>query len=112
MKIPYVLVVGEKRRKDDAVAVRERKGDEGAVKLAEWLEKIKKEIAARSLLKIAQDRRRRWSTASGKTALAIAIARRFDGEIVSADSRQIYRGMDIGNRKTHKAEMRRASSSY
>lgn len=38
-------------------------------------------------------------TAVGKTAAAIAVARRFDGEIVSADSRQIYRGMDIGTVK-------------
>lgn len=38
-------------------------------------------------------------TASGKTALAIALARRFDGEIVSCDSMQIYRGMDIGTAK-------------
>ncbi len=35
-------------------------------------------------------------TASGKTDLAIALARRFDAEIVGADSRQIYRGMPIG----------------
>jgi tRNA dimethylallyltransferase len=35
-------------------------------------------------------------TASGKTNLAIALARRFDAEIVGADSRQIYRGMAIG----------------
>lgn len=35
-------------------------------------------------------------TASGKTALAIELAKRFDGEIVGADSRQIYRGMPIG----------------
>lgn len=35
-------------------------------------------------------------TASGKTDLAIALARRFDAEIVNADSRQIYRGMPIG----------------
>ncbi len=38
-------------------------------------------------------------TASGKSSLAIAIAKKFDGEIVSADSRQIYRGMDIGTAK-------------
>ena len=38
-------------------------------------------------------------TAVGKTAAAIAVARRFGGEIVSADSRQIYRGMDIGTAK-------------
>ncbi len=36
------------------------------------------------------------STASGKTDLAIELARRFDAEIVGADSRQIYRGMPIG----------------
>lgn len=35
-------------------------------------------------------------TASGKTDLAIALAKRFDAEIVSADSRQIYRGMPLG----------------
>ncbi len=38
-------------------------------------------------------------TASGKTKLAVALARRFGGEIVSADSRQVYRGMDIGTGK-------------
>lgn len=38
-------------------------------------------------------------TAVGKTALAIALARQFGGEIVSADSRQIYRDMDIGTAK-------------
>lgn len=38
-------------------------------------------------------------TASGKTALGIALAQRFGGEIVSADSRQIYRQMDIGTAK-------------
>ncbi len=35
-------------------------------------------------------------TASGKTACAIALAHRFNGEIVSADSMQVYRGMEIG----------------
>ncbi len=38
-------------------------------------------------------------TASGKTHLAVELSRRFDGEIVSADSRQIYRGLDIGTGK-------------
>lgn len=38
-------------------------------------------------------------TASGKSDLAIALARQHDGEIISADSRQIYRGMDIGTGK-------------
>ena len=38
-------------------------------------------------------------TASGKTPLAVALARRVDGEILSADSRQVYRRMDIGTGK-------------
>ncbi len=38
-------------------------------------------------------------TASGKTRRGVAIARHFDGEIVSADSRQVYTGMDIGTGK-------------
>jgi tRNA dimethylallyltransferase len=38
-------------------------------------------------------------TAVGKTAAAIAVARRFGGEVVSADSRQVYRGMDVGTAK-------------
>ncbi|MBQ6352289.1 MAG: tRNA (adenosine(37)-N6)-dimethylallyltransferase MiaA [Lentisphaeria bacterium] len=38
-------------------------------------------------------------TATGKTALAVALARRFDGEIVSVDSRQVYRRMDLGTGK-------------
>lgn len=38
-------------------------------------------------------------TASGKSALAVALARLFDGEIVSVDSAQVYRGMDIGTAK-------------
>jgi tRNA dimethylallyltransferase len=42
--------------------------------------------------------------AVGKTALAIDLARRFDGEIVSADSRQVYRGMDIGTAKPTREE--------
>ena len=39
------------------------------------------------------------ATATGKSELAIAIARHFDGEIINADSMQIYRGMDIGTAK-------------
>src|SRR4051812_32612957 len=38
-------------------------------------------------------------TASGKSALAMRIARQFDGEIIAADSRTVYRGMDIGTAK-------------
>ena len=38
-------------------------------------------------------------TASGKTRLGVDLARRIRGEIISADSRQVYRGMDIGTGK-------------
>ena len=41
-------------------------------------------------------------TASGKTDLAVRLAERFDGEIVNADSMQVYRGMDIGTAKPSK----------
>ncbi len=44
-------------------------------------------------------------TASGKTDLSIKLAKKFNGEIVSADSRQVYRGMDIGTGKITKKEM-------
>ena len=44
-------------------------------------------------------------TASGKTALSIELAKRIDGEIVSADSMQIYKDMDIGTAKPTKEEM-------
>lgn len=46
-------------------------------------------------------------TAVGKTALAIQLAEEFRGEIVSADSRQVYRGMDIGTAKPTADERRR-----
>lgn len=44
-------------------------------------------------------------TASGKTALSVALAKALGGEIISADSMQIYRGMDIGTAKVTKEEM-------
>lgn len=43
-------------------------------------------------------------TASGKTAFSVLLAKRLDGEVVSADSMQIYRGMDIATAKPTKAE--------
>jgi len=45
-------------------------------------------------------------TSSGKTGLSIKIAKKFNGEIISADSRQVYEGMDIGSGKVTKKEMR------
>lgn len=44
-------------------------------------------------------------TASGKTGLAIDLAQRFSGEVISADSRQVYRDLDIGTAKVTEAEM-------
>ncbi|HET9914432.1 MAG TPA: tRNA (adenosine(37)-N6)-dimethylallyltransferase MiaA [Anaerolineales bacterium] len=46
-------------------------------------------------------------TAVGKTELAIQLAERLDGEIISADSRLFYRGMDVGTAKPTRAEQRR-----
>lgn len=45
-------------------------------------------------------------TASGKSALAVEIARLVGGEVISADSRQVYMGLDIGTGKVTKSEMR------
>lgn len=47
-------------------------------------------------------------TASGKTALSLAVAERFDCEIISLDSMQIYRYMDIGTAKATEQERQRA----
>ena len=44
-------------------------------------------------------------TAAGKTSFAAELARRTDGEIISADSRQVYRGMDIGTGKDYEDYM-------
>lgn len=45
-------------------------------------------------------------TASGKSELALKLAKKFNGEIVSADSRQIYREMDIGTNKIQKTKIK------
>lgn len=47
-------------------------------------------------------------TSSGKSDVAIALAKKFNGEIISADSRQIYRGMDVGTGKITKFEQKLA----
>jgi len=44
-------------------------------------------------------------TASGKTALAVELAKELNGEVISCDSMQIYRGMDIGTAKPSREEM-------
>ncbi|MGB3988420.1 MAG: tRNA (adenosine(37)-N6)-dimethylallyltransferase MiaA [Minisyncoccales bacterium] len=43
-------------------------------------------------------------TSSGKTSLSIKVAKKFNGEIVSADSRQVYKGMDVGTGKVTEEE--------
>ncbi len=45
-------------------------------------------------------------TSSGKSALAVELAIKFGGEVVSADSRQVYRGLNIGTGKVTKREMK------
>ncbi|HOW60799.1 MAG TPA: tRNA (adenosine(37)-N6)-dimethylallyltransferase MiaA [Candidatus Moranbacteria bacterium] len=47
-------------------------------------------------------------TASGKSDIAIKLAQEFNGEIISADSRQVYRGMNIGSGKVTEAEQKMA----
>ncbi len=44
-------------------------------------------------------------TASGKSSLAVKLAKKFDGEVISADSRQVYKGLNIGTGKITKKEM-------
>ena len=44
-------------------------------------------------------------TASGKSALAVKLAKKLNGEIISADSRQVYKGLNIGTGKVTKKEM-------
>ena len=44
-------------------------------------------------------------TASGKTALSVELAKKINGEIISADSMQIYKDMDIGTAKPTHDEM-------
>ena len=44
-------------------------------------------------------------TATGKSDFAVDVAKKFNGEIISADSRQVYRGLDIGSGKITKEEM-------
>ena len=61
-------------------------------------------------------------TAVGKTALAIEVAKRFGGEVVSGDSQQVYRGLDIGTAKAspeeqaavphHLIDVREVTESY
>ena len=51
-------------------------------------------------------------TASGKTALSIELAKQIGGEIISADSMQVYRHMDIGSAKVTKEERKEWYDAY
>ncbi len=44
-------------------------------------------------------------TATGKSALAVQLAKQYNGEVISADSRQVYKGLDIGSAKITQQEM-------
>ncbi len=44
-------------------------------------------------------------TASGKSSVAVKLAKKLNGEIISMDSMQIYKGMDIGTAKVSQEEM-------
>jgi len=45
------------------------------------------------------------TNASGKSSLAIELAKKYNGEVISADSRQVYKGLNIGSGKVTKKEM-------
>src|SRR5204863_6145246 len=47
-------------------------------------------------------------TGTGKTALALQLVERFGGEVISADSRQVYKYLDVGTAKPDPDELRRA----
>jgi len=61
---------------------------------------IKKEAAKQKIIVVL------GPTATGKSDLAVQIAKDFNGEIISADSRQVYKGLDIGSGKITKEEMK------
>ena len=52
------------------------------------------------------------TNASGKSALGVELASRFGGEIVSADSRQVYERMDLGSGKITPEEMKNHGDTY
>ncbi len=61
--------------------------------------KIKKDQKEKIIVVLGQ-------TATGKSDLAVRLAKKINGEIISADSRQVYKGLDIGTGKITKKEMR------
>lgn len=68
--------------------------------LLRWLEKmIQDKIRQAEVIAIV------GPTASGKTALSIKLAKKYNGEIINGDSMQVYRGLDIGTAKITEEEM-------
>ena len=51
-------------------------------------------------------------TAVGKTKLSVELAKRLNGEVINADSTQVYQGLDIATAKVTEEEKRRNSSSF
>lgn len=74
-----------------------------------WKGVLSAEIENRGSVKMLEEKQKLLviigPTAVGKTKLSIELAKRFNGEIISGDSMQIYRGMDIGTAKIRKEEM-------
>ena len=72
---------------------------------ADWLTLLEALVAPRlTRLKAAALTPFVGATATGKSALAVTLAQRLDGEVVNADALQFYRGMDIGTAKVTEAE--------
>jgi tRNA dimethylallyltransferase len=74
-----------------------------------WLQKIDSTFFKKSISKIFKNKPKIiiicGPTATGKTSLSLQIAKQYNGEIISADSRQVYKGLDIGSAKVTKQEM-------
>jgi len=88
-----------------------------AVKLKDTISSGEKKIRKRIILGIIKQQQKTrlekpllvvilGTNASGKSSLAIKLAKKFNGEIVSADSRQIYKNLDIGSGKVTKTEQK------
>lgn len=67
------------------------------------MKKSKKKLKIKKLFKVIVVL---GPTASGKSKLAVKLAKKLNGEIISADSRQVYKGLDIGTEKITKKERR------
>jgi tRNA dimethylallyltransferase len=84
-----------------------------AFRLKDNISREEKKRRERILLEIVSQTNKRkiiavlGPTASGKSDLAVKLAKKFDGDIISADSRQIYKGMNLGSGKITRKEMKK-----